>query len=195
MASPIQWTWVWVNSGIWWWTGRPSMLQSMGLQRVGQADWTELTELRFMVSLWRTLLEVPWRTRTPNQSILKKINPEYSLMLKLKLHYFGHLMWIADLLMLGKIEGRRRRGQQRMRMVGWYHWLNGHEFEQTLRDSEGQGILACCSPWGVTKSQRGLSNSTTANMKTVIQVVSTHPHFAVIPISYLFPPLVSSEAT
>ena len=70
-------------------------------------------------------------------------------MLKLKLQYSGHLMWRADsfekTLMLGKIEGRRRRGQQRMR---WHYQLNGHEFEQTPGDSEGQGSLACCSPWG-----------------------------------------------
>ena len=84
----------------------------------------------------------PWTARS-NQSILKEINPEYSLeglMLELKLQYFCHLMRRADLLekilMLGKIEGRRRRGQQKM--DGWHHRLNGHEFEQTLGDSEGQ---------------------------------------------------------
>ena len=71
---------------------------------------------------WRRLLRVPWTARKSNQSILKEISPEYSLegqMLKLKLQYFGHLMKKADsfekILMLGKIEGRRRRGQQRMR--------------------------------------------------------------------------------
>ena len=72
------------------------------------------------------------------------------LMLKLKLQYFGHLMQRYDsfekTLMLGKIDGGRRRGRQRMR------WLDGiiinrHEFEQTLRDGEGQGSLGCCSPW------------------------------------------------
>ena len=73
---------------------------------------------------WRTLLRVPWTARRSNQSILKKINPEYSLEgLMLKLQYFGHLMRRADslekILMLGKIEGRRRRGRQRMR------WLDG----------------------------------------------------------------------
>ena len=70
-------------------------------------------------------------------------------MLKLKFQYFGHLMQRADslekTLMLGKTEGKRRRGQQRMR--GMHHLLNGHEFEQTLGDSEGQGSLACCGPW------------------------------------------------
>ena len=73
---------------------------------------------------WRRLLRVPWIARRPNQSILKEINPEYSLeglMLKQKLQYFGHLMQTADswekTLMLGKIEGKRRRGQQRMRWL------------------------------------------------------------------------------
>ena len=82
----------------------------------------------------RRLLRVTWTAGRSNQSILKEINPEYSmegLMLKLKLQYFGHLMWRTDslekTLMLGKIEGGRRRGWQRMR---WHPWLNGHEFEQ-----------------------------------------------------------------
>ena len=80
----------------------------------------------FELWCWRRLLRVPWTARRSNQSILKEINPEYSLevlMLKLKLQYFGHLMWRTDLfektLMLGKIEGGRRRGWQRMR------WLDG----------------------------------------------------------------------
>ena len=80
----------------------------------------------FELWCWRRLWRVPWTARRSNQSILKEISPEYSLeelMLKLKLQYFGHLMQRADpfekTLMLGKIEGRRRRGQQRMR------WLDG----------------------------------------------------------------------
>ena len=80
----------------------------------------------FELWCWRRLLRVPWTARTANQSILKEINPEYSLeglMLKLKLQYFGHLMQRTDslekTLMLGKIEGRRRRGRHRMR------WLVG----------------------------------------------------------------------
>ena len=91
-----------------------------------------------------------------------EINLEYSLeglKLKLKLQSFGHLMRRTDSLektvMLGKIKGRRRRGQHRMRwltieyeMVGWHHWLNGYEFEQTPGDSEAQGSLAYCSLWG-----------------------------------------------
>ena len=78
----------------------------------------------FELWCWRRLLRVPWTARRSNQSILKEISPEYSLeglMLKLKVQYFGHLMWRADslekTLMLGKIEGRRRRGWQRMRRL------------------------------------------------------------------------------
>ena len=85
-------------------------------QRIGAFEWW----------CWRRLLRVPWTAKWSNQSILKEISPEYSLeglMLKLKLQYFGHLMWRTDslekTLMLGKIEGRRRRGWQRMR------WLDG----------------------------------------------------------------------
>ena len=89
----------------------------------------------FELWCWRRLLRVPWAARRSNQSILKEISPEYSLqglMLKFKLQYFGHLMWRADsfekTLMLGKIEGRRRRGQQRMR------WLDG------ITDSMNMGL-------------------------------------------------------
>ena len=80
----------------------------------------------FELCYWRRLLRVPWTSRRSNQSILKEISPEHSLdglMLKLKLQYFGHLMWRLDsfekILMLGGIGGRRRRGRQRMR------WLDG----------------------------------------------------------------------
>ena len=86
----------------------------------------------FELWCWRRLLRVPWTARRSNQSILKEISPGCSLeglMLKLKLQYFGHLMRRADsfekTLMLGKIEGRKRRGRQRMR---WHHLLDGHGF-------------------------------------------------------------------
>ena len=90
----------------------------------------------FELWCWRRLFRVPWTARRSNQSILKEISPEYSLgglVLKLKLQSFGHLMQRTDsfekTLMLGKIEGRRRRGRQRMRWLGWHHGLNGHEDE------------------------------------------------------------------
>ena len=103
-------------------------------------------------------MRVPWTARRSNQSILKEIGPEYSLegnMLKLKLHYFGHLMQRTDsfekILMLGKIEGRRRRRGQRIR------WLDGITDSMDmslskLRELAGQGDLACCSPWGRQES-------------------------------------------
>ena len=85
---------------------------------------------------WRRLLRVPWTARRSNQSILKEIRPEYSLeglMLKLKFQYFGHLMWrsnsLEKTLMMGKIEGRRRRGQQRMR---WLDGITDLRIEQAL---------------------------------------------------------------
>ena len=93
-------------------------------------------------------MRVPWTEKRSNQSILKGISPEYSLeglMLKLKLQYFGHLMQRADLfdrtLILGKIEGRKRRGQQN-EMVRWHHQVDGHEFEQAPGVGDGQGSLA-----------------------------------------------------
>ena len=112
----------------------------------------------FELWYWRRLLRVPWIARRSNQSILKEISPECSLeglMLKLKLQYFGYLMWRTDslekTLMLGKIEGRRR-GWQSMEMVGWHHRLSGHEFEQAPRAGDGQGSLACCSPYSRKES-------------------------------------------
>ena len=112
----------------------------------------------FELWCWRRLLRVPWTARKSNQSILKEISLEFSLerqMLKLKLQYFGHLMQRANslekTLMLSKIEGRRRRGRQRMR---WLHGITNPEDMNLskLGDSEGQESLACCSPW-VTKSR------------------------------------------
>ena len=77
-------------------------------------------------------------------------------MLKLKLQYFVHLMGRTDSmeksLMLGKIEGERRRGWQGMRWLGWHYWLDGHEFEQALGVGDGQGSMACCSLWGLKES-------------------------------------------
>ena len=107
----------------------------------------------FELWCWRRLLRVPWTARRSNQSILKQISPGCSLegiMLKLKLQYFGHLMWRTDslekTLMLGKIEGGRRRGRQRMRR------LDGITDSTTLGVGDGQGGLVCCGPWGCKDS-------------------------------------------
>ena len=109
----------------------------------------------FELWCWRRFLRVPWTARRSNQSILKEIDPEYSLeglMLKLKLQSFGHLMWRADFIRkhpdAGKDWGQEEKGVTEVEMFGWHHWLDGCEFEQTPGDSEGQGSLAWCSPWG-----------------------------------------------
>ena len=89
----------------------------------------------FELWCWRRLLRVPWTARS-NESILKQINSKYSLeglMLKLKLQ-------------------KEENGAPDDETVGWHHWLNRHEFEQTLEDSEGQGSLMCCNPWGCKES-------------------------------------------
>ena len=109
----------------------------------------------FELWCWRRLLRVPWTARRSNQPILKEISPGCSLhglMLKLKLQYFGHLMRRADsfekTLMLGKIEGSRRRGRQRMRWLDGVTDSNGHGFGWTPGVGDGQGGMGCCGTWG-----------------------------------------------
>ena len=137
----------------------------------------------FELWCWRRFLRVPWTARRSNQSILKEISPGCSLeglMLKLKLQYFGHLMWRVDslekTLMLGGIRGRRRRGWQRMR------WLHGITDTMDVSLSELRGLVMDRKAWhavihGVAKSRTGLSDWTElTDRKTQIHKTNTKRH-------------------
>ena len=119
----------------------------------------------FELWCWRRLLRVPWTARKSNQSILKEISPEYpleGLMLKLKLQYFSHLIWRAKslekMLMLGKTEGRRKRGRQRMRWLDGIYSMDTRAWVNSRRHKDREAW--CAAVHGVTKSQTQQSNWT-----------------------------------
>ena len=108
----------------------------------------------FELWCWRSLLGVPWTAGRSSQSILKEISPGCSLeglMLKLKLQYFGHLMWRVDS-DAGRDWGQEEKGTAEDEMAAWHHWLDGRESEWTPRVGDGQGSLACCDSWGRKES-------------------------------------------
>ena len=123
-----QWTWVWVNSKSWWQTGRPGMLQSMGLQRAAH-DWA--TELNWFIVRTDAEAEtsILWPLDVKNWLIGK--DPD-----------------------AGKEWRQEEKGTTEDKMVGWHHWLNGHEFEQALGVGDGQGSLEWFRTWGLKESDR-----------------------------------------
>ena len=125
---------------------------------------------------WRRLLRVPWTSRRSNLSILKEISPEYSLegwMMKLDAEAETPILWPPDVKkwltgkdpVAGKDWGQEEKGTTEDEMVGWHHWLNGHEFEQVLGVGDGQGSLACCNSWGYKESDMTEWLNWTENIK------------------------------
>ena len=145
--------------------------------------------IKYAFTSWRRLLRVPRAARRSHQSILKEINPEYSLeglMLKLT-----PILWPPDAKSrltgkdpdAGKDWGQEEKKTTENEMVGWHHRLNRHEFQQALGDTEGQGSLECCSPWGHKESDRSEqlnSNNSIIKMKNgIFPAISINKHVTV----------------
>ena len=210
MASLTRWMWVWVNSGSWWWTGRPDILQFMGSQRVGH-DWvTELnwTELNYVcradkgpssqtygfssshVWMWELDHKEIWALKnwcfwtvvlektleSPlNCKEIKPVNHKgnqpWVFILRTDAEAEAPVLWPPDAksqltgknLDARKDWGQKEKGATEDEMVGWHHWLNGHEFKETPGDSEGQGSLA----WQSMASQRVGHNLSTEQQQTL----------------------------
>ena len=119
IASPTQWTWVWVSSGSWWWVGKPVPCSPWGHKESDTTEGLNWTELNWCWS-WSFNTLATW---------CKELT-----------HWKRPWCW--------EKMRERKEGHKDDEMVGWHHRLNGHEFEQTQGDSEGQGSLVCCIPWG-----------------------------------------------
>ena len=179
MASLTRWTWVWVNSGSWWWTGRPGVLRFMGSQRVGH-DWvTDLiwSDLMYRCESWtikkaedlknwcfwtvvlQKTLESPL-----NSKEIKAVNPKgnqpWIFIGRTDAEAETPILWPPDVKNwliwkdpdAGKDWSQEEKGTTEDEMVAWHHWFYGHEFEQAPGVGDGQGSLACCSPWGSNES-------------------------------------------
>ena len=141
MASPTQWTWVWVDSRSWWWIGRPGLLRFMGSQGVGhdwatEMNWTEPTGHHSLVQLILNILRI--LTLACNWA-------KSSLILLLPI---AESQPTGTVSFAGKDWRQEKKGKTEDEIVRWHQWLHGNEFEETQGDSERQGSLECWSSWG-----------------------------------------------
>ena len=151
MASLTQCTWVWVNSGSWWWTGRPGVLRFMGSQRVGH-DW--VTELNWTERKWQPRIlawRIPWTEEPGRLQSMGSQRIGYSWS---DARAEAPILWPphAKSWLIGKDSDAGRdwgqeKGTTEDEMAGWHHWLDGRESEWTPGDGDGQGGLACCASW------------------------------------------------
>ena len=159
MASLTRWTWVWVNSGSWWWTGRPGVLQFMGSQRVGhywmtELNWTELYFSRFCIV--RLKMFSLFFMYNLSEKYYKPITVQYYI----TVYITDCVSWVphAKSWLIGKDcdagrdWGQKEKGTTEDEMAGWHHWLDGLESEWTSGVGDGQGGLACCDSWGRKES-------------------------------------------